>query len=101
MNKAARMEKLKRLQTQVDAIRAELGISQPGAILFQSPGDELLVVVADGFGGAMVSILEGNYPVDYSTKLERFFDSERDAESAAEAVVTGKASASAILGVPA
>lgn len=99
MNRAAHMERLKRLQTEADAIRAELGISPPGAILFQTHGDDLLVVEADGFGGATASVVEGNYPVDYSTKFERVFDSEQEAESAAEAVVTGKASAATVLGV--
>jgi hypothetical protein len=99
MNKVALMKELKRLQNKSDAIRAELGINPPGAILFQVHTDNLLVVVADGFGGATTSVVEGNYPVDYSTKYERIFASEQEAESAAEAVATGKASASAILGI--
>ncbi len=99
MNTTARMKELKRLQKEVDAIRAELGINPPGAILFQVQTDDLLVVAADGFGGATTSVVEGNYPVDYNTKFERVFASEQEAESAAEAVATGNASASAILGI--
>ena len=99
MSKVTRLEELKRLQDKIDKIRAELGINPPGKILFQDNSDDLIVVVADGFGGATISVVEGNYPVDYSTKFERAFDSEQEAESVAEAVVSGEQSFAANLGI--
>jgi hypothetical protein len=100
MNKAARLVELKSLQIKADAIRAELRIGAPGAILFQAHGDDLIIVEADGFGRAVTSIVEGNYPVDYCIKFERLFESEQEAEAAADAVATGKASPSAVLSAP-
>lgn len=93
VNNAEKLPELKRVQARADTLRKELGIGLPGEILYQayshSVGDDLVVVVADGFGGATTSIVEGNYPVDYCTKFERQFETEREAESAAESVTAG------------
>jgi hypothetical protein len=101
MNTANQLAKLKRLQSQIDAIRAKLGISMPGSVLYQSPwlatGDDLIITVADGFGGATTCIVEGNYPIDFCTKFERHFDTEQEAEAAAEAIATGDAAPTEIL----
>lgn len=98
MSKDTRMKELIRLQTQVDMLRAELGISSPGAILFQDFGEDKIIVEADGFGRATTSIVEGNYPIDYCTKFEKRFRTEQDAESAAHAMGNGKLSPSRVLG---
>ena len=83
MNRDLKLQRLQRLQAEVDAIRLELGISAPGSVLYFSAGhsleDEMIVVEADGFGGATTSVVEGNYPVDYITKFEKEFASEEDA----------------------
>jgi hypothetical protein len=89
MNKNDKMAELKTLQTKADLIRQEIGISPPGKVMFLANHPATggpVVVEADGFGGATVSIVEGNYPIDYITKFEKSFASEGDAEEAAEAV---------------
>jgi hypothetical protein len=63
--------------------------------------DSLLIVEADGFGGATTSIVEGNYPVDYITKFEKAFPTEREAEAAAERVAFKGMPPSRVLGPPA
>jgi hypothetical protein len=79
----------------------ELGISRPGEVLYQAfYDDDLLVVEADGFGRATTSIVGGNYPIDYSVRYRKVFDTEQDAESAAAAVDAGEAEPSVLLGVP-
>ena len=100
-----KLAELKNLQTQIDAIRRELGISQPGTVTFFASGrpgcDDDVVVLADGFGGATTSIVEGNYPVDFVTKFERIFPSEEDAEAAAEELSFKGTAPIQVLGVPA
>lgn len=92
MNNLAKLEELKRLQSEVDALRKQLGISAPGTVVYQNRrwDDSLILVEADGFGGATTLIVEGNYPIDYSMKFERSFASEREAEEMAEALAAGK-----------
>lgn len=81
------------LQDRADAIRKELGISSPGAVLYQSwlsSVDEGMVVVeADGLGRAMTRVVEGDYPLDYLVISERVFESEIEAQDAADAIVEG------------
>ncbi|MGO8700694.1 MAG: hypothetical protein ACLQVY_23640 [Limisphaerales bacterium] len=49
-----------------------------------------MVVEADGFGGATTRIVEGNYPVDYTTKFEISYPTESEAETAAEEFASHK-----------
>ncbi len=104
MNETEKLAELRSLQARVDAVRRELGISSPGQILSLSPlgtDSNVVVVEANGFGGATTSIVEGNYPVDYVTKFEKFFASEKDAGAAAEELSFRRAAPGDILGTPA
>jgi hypothetical protein len=105
MNTTEKLAQLKYLQAQADAVRQELGISQPGKVTFLAScgtlADDAVVVEADGFGGARASIVEGHYPIDYVTKFERSFQSEAEAEAAAGEVAFKGVSPSQVLGVPA
>ena len=90
MNPNQKLIELRNLQSRADTIRRDLGISPPGTVTFITPGalgsDDALIVQADGFGGATMSLVEGNYPLDYVTKFEKTFPTEKDAESAAESM---------------
>ena len=92
---AVKLARLKQLQTEAEAIRNELGISPPGAVIYQAylnpVDDEVVVVEADGFGGATLKVVEGNYPIDYNTSFERVFEGERDAQEAAGEVLANPA----------
>ncbi len=94
MHTRQKLNKLRRLQGDADVIRQELGISAPGEITYQAEMDvisgDTVLVKADGFGGATTRIVQGNYPVDYTTKFEKFFPTESDAENAAEELATHK-----------
>ena len=81
-----RPRKIKKLQTEIDEFRNRLGVSSPGTILYQSRNsdDTLVLVEADGFGGAKTLVVEGNYPIDYFTRFEKSFQREREAEDTAE-----------------
>ena len=85
-----KLTELRKLQSRVDSLREELKISSPGEVIFLAPLDEveddIVIIEADGFGGATTMVVEGNYPVDYLTKFERSFPSEEEAEAAAEDV---------------
>jgi len=87
MNTNEKLADLRNLQAKADAIREELGIRPPGSVTFladrDAADDDLVVVEADGFGGATTMVVEGNYPVDYVTKFEKSFPSEHEAEAAA------------------
>ena len=92
--KTLKLAELERLQAEADAIRKELGFSQPGAILYQTwlsaVDEEMIVVEADGFGRATTRVVEGDYPFDYHTKFERTFETEQEAERAADEIDVGK-----------
>ncbi len=96
-----RIQRLRQIQQEADTLRRELEISPPNAVVFMATAkanvDELLVVEADGFGGATTSVVEGNFPLDYFTKAERAFATESEAVTAAEQIVTGRALAADVL----
>lgn len=102
MTTSAKLAELRNLQSRADTLRRELGISRPGEVTFLAScnevGDDIVVVEADGLGGATTSVVDGNYPVDYVTKFERSFPSEREAEAAAEDIAFNAISPIAILG---
>ena len=91
MKKDSRLKRLHQLQGEIDLLRQTLGINSPGSVLFSSPicaaDDETVLVEADGLGGATTCIVTGNYPVDYITKYEKQFASERQAIRHAESWV--------------
>jgi hypothetical protein len=93
--------RLRRLQAEIDRIRARLGISAPGELLYSASldvcGDDEIVVEADGFGGATTSIVEGNFPMDYRTHYAKKFDTEQAAILAAEAIEEERAGPETIL----
>ena len=78
---ADRKEELQMLDHQAKTLREELGYSQPGEVIWQArlDFDELLAVVADGYGKASVLQVSGNYPVEYLLKDRKDFDNEQAA----------------------
>ena len=77
-----------RLQSQLDGIRRRLGIGDRGQVLSRTDlsygDDEILYVEADGFGGGVLLVVEGNYPVDHLIRDQREFATEIEAEEAAD-----------------
>jgi hypothetical protein len=96
-----RITRLRELQQEADSIRTELGVSPPGRILYLAApnvlSNEIIVVEADGFGGATTRVAEGHFPVDYYAKYERVLETERAAEEAAEQIVDEKRSPAIVL----
>ena len=85
-----KLAKLKVLQAQIDELRQQLRISSPKEIVFLGPmkfGNESVVIEADGFGGAHLSIVEGNYPIDFVLRVEKAYRSEARAVAAAQRLV--------------
>ena len=78
---ADRIEELRLLDQQAKTLREELRYSQPGEVIWQArlDFDDLLVVVADGYGKASVLRVSGNYPVEYFLKDRKDFDNEQAA----------------------
>ena len=78
---ADRIEELRLLDHHAKTLREELGYSQPGEVIWQARLDfnELLVVVADGYGRASALRVSGNYPVEYLLKERKDFDNEQAA----------------------
>jgi hypothetical protein len=95
MNDKQSIIRLKRLHAESERIRRRLRINSPNSIVFRaliSPvDDEEIVVEADGFGGATLSVVEGNYPVDFLCLRESKFRTERAAIQAAEGLINGTA----------
>jgi hypothetical protein len=84
------MNRVRNLQLKLDRLRRELGISLPGQVVFRADygvaDDRVVIVEADGFGAAVASIVEGNYPIDYVPIYQKLFRTERGAVTAAERV---------------
>jgi len=76
-----RIEELRLLDHQAKTLREELRCSQPGEVIWQArlDFDQLLAVVADGYGKASVLHVSGNYPVEYLLKDRKDFDNEQAA----------------------
>ena len=76
-----RKEELRLLDHQAKTLRKDLGYSQPGEVIWQArlDFDELLAVVADGYGKASMLRVSGNYPVEYLLKDRKDFDNEQAA----------------------
>ena len=101
MRQNVKLKKLRTLQTELDTIRQELGFGGPNEVLYLAPldyCDREVIVVADGFGAATTSVVEGNYPIDFFTRYEKEFTSETAALRAAERVVDEEASPAEVLG---
>ncbi len=69
-------------------MRKQLGISERGQVLYRFDAsycdEEIILVEADGFGGAVLRVVEGNYPADFLTREEQVFKTEYEAVIAAE-----------------
>ncbi|MCW5552617.1 MAG: hypothetical protein KIS67_10730 [Verrucomicrobiae bacterium] len=80
-----------RLEKEIEVLRQELGVSARGEMIFQSPrsmwSEKDVIVEADGDGGAKLLIVEGNYPADYMTHKEQYFQTEDEACEAAERLI--------------
>jgi hypothetical protein len=89
--KTTQLKKLHQLENKISVLRQQLGVSARGEMIFQAPrsmySETDVVVEADGAGGAMLLIVEGNYPADYLTRKEQYFHSEDDACEAAERLI--------------
>jgi len=82
---------LKHLHAKSERIRERLHISSPNSVIFRAAinpiDDEEVVVEADGLGGAKLSVIEGNYPIDFLSLRETGFATEAGAITAAEQMV--------------
>ena len=81
---------LKLLDEEAQQLRTELKISKSEEVIFQGDTPEGLVVVeADGYGGATVMEVEGNYPIDFIRKRDQVCATEEEAEALAEKWLDG------------
>ena len=87
LNKKDR-ESVAQLQGQLDDLRKRFGVSDRGHTLHRFDAshcdEEIVLVEADGFGGAVLRVVEGNYPMDFYTREEQAFPTEAEALRAAE-----------------
>jgi hypothetical protein len=91
MSDGETLSRLKRLHAESERIRERLHVSSPNAVIFRAAinpvDDEEVVVEADGLGGAKLSVIEGNYPIDFLSLRETKFATEAGAIIAAEQMV--------------
>ncbi|MFN2499767.1 MAG: hypothetical protein ABR557_11840 [Pyrinomonadaceae bacterium] len=91
---------LRRLQGQIDELRSQLRFSGRGEVIYlasRNADNEIVIVEADGFGGAVTKVVEGNYPLDFFIRHEKSFSNESTAIEAAQIVVEGTMDAAEIL----
>lgn len=95
-NLEEKLAELRRLQSASDAIRRDLGIGAPGAVIYQrwlsALDEEMVIVEANGSGGATIRVVKGDYPFDYLTVSEKAYETERDAQEEADRIEGGSVS---------
>ena len=68
------LSKVRKLEKKCEQVRKRIGVSARGEVLYHAPqsmwSENDVAVEADGDGGAVLLIVSGNYPIDYSTKSE-------------------------------
>jgi hypothetical protein len=82
MTSSQKIAQIRKLQSDIDELRSSVQISSPGVVLYLAEriaSHEHVVVTADGYDGANLSIVEGNYPLDYVTNFEKDFETEEAA----------------------
>jgi len=74
----ASLGRLRQLSDEAKELRRALAISGEGEVIFKGSlnFEEDVVVTADGFGGALLEIVEGNHPVNYQQKGQRFYEDD-------------------------
>jgi hypothetical protein len=91
MSDGETLARLKHLHAESERIRERLHISSPNSVIFRAAinpvDDEEILVEADGLGGAKLSVIEGNYPIDFLSLRETRFATEVGAIMAAEQMV--------------
>jgi hypothetical protein len=77
--------RLRLLQAEADALRRELGISASGTVIYHEDAepDCRIIAIGDGMDGAVMRVVTGAYPVDYTTIDMCRFTTEVAARSAA------------------
>jgi hypothetical protein len=79
---------LQELDAASKAIREKFKFSNPDECIWSGDYfDDELIVEADGYGGATLSRIEGNHPVDYFVHDSMTFDTEDEACRAANALL--------------
>jgi len=90
---AAKKARMRVLERELDHLRGDCEFNTPGEVLFASPTDStpdgLVVVTADRFGGAVMNIVAGNYPLDFQTLSSRRFANQSRAVKRAERIAFG------------
>ena len=90
---AAKKARMLALNRELIHLRSDNEFSVPGEVLFASPTDStpngLVVVTADGLGGAATNIVAGNYPLDFQTLSSRHFATESRAMKMANRMACG------------
>ena len=93
--------RLIRLSREATDLRQKLRFSEPNKLLYRSftsaPESRLVVVEADGCGGAWTSMVEGRFPLDYLVLYERHFETETEAIRTAEDVAQLRADPELVL----
>ena len=101
MERNGKLKKLRTLQAEIDKIRRELSVSERGEVLYRASlyadTDEEVLVIADGFGGAIATVVEGNYPIDFFTRHEKVFETEGAAIEAADKLIEEGAALAQVL----
>lgn len=79
-------ERLQQLENEAAAIRKTSGISEPGDVLYQEEldPDRAILVIADGLGSAVLTVINGSYPVNCMCEHEQEYPTEQEAIKAAE-----------------
>jgi hypothetical protein len=82
---------IKQLENRLDTLRNQAGVGKNGEVIYRASmsiwPERDVVIEADGKGGAILMIVEGNYPIDFITHVERSFAAEDKACEAADEMV--------------
>lgn len=79
------IEQIKQLDEQIEKLRETLNLADKKEVLYQDQTwNKVVIVEADGYGGADLLIGDGFYPLRFSVKESTHYDDEAAAIEAAK-----------------
>jgi len=85
------LAQLRALDHAATKLRDQLGVSGIGEVIWRARDLESdMLVEADGYGGAKIVVVEGNYPLDYLIISKQVVKTEQEACCIAQALTDKK-----------
>lgn len=102
MTREQKIQELRVLAAKMEAIRKDLKIGDPDQVLLQTDfgDDSALVVVSDGFGAAILALLDPNADSPELGVIEKLYSTEAEAYEVSRRLTEGEITLEDVFGEP-